>query len=168
VVSEPQLKDSSSGDDVEMVSAERTVPPPLPIRDHEAVAPAVTETLVPAVELAGRGATGASASDALSTINFEVIDLDATELLRNDWDIYEVMQERMLADSVESEVEVPEPTTFVVATSAEAVVLTDREAMLGASVVGQLTPGQGDVGSPAPPTMPEVVEEVLWEAAVCT
>jgi hypothetical protein len=35
------------------------------------------------------------------SLNFEVIDLDATELPSNDYDIYEAVLERMLADPVE-------------------------------------------------------------------
>jgi hypothetical protein len=48
------------------------------------MASAVAETLTPSIALASEGVTGASISDALSTINFEIIDLDATELPNND------------------------------------------------------------------------------------
>jgi hypothetical protein len=44
VVSEPQVRAASGGDDIVMVFAEQAVPSPSPTGDHEAVAPAVTET----------------------------------------------------------------------------------------------------------------------------
>jgi hypothetical protein len=83
-----------------MVSAERTVPLPSPTRDHEAMAPAVTKTLAHSIAFASEGVTGASTSDALSAINFEIIDLDTTELQNNDQDIFEAVLERILADPV--------------------------------------------------------------------
>jgi hypothetical protein len=98
-----------------------------------------------------RGVTEASASGAFSAINFEIIDLDATELPSNDRDIYEVVLERMLANPVESEVEVPEPAAPVGATSDEVAALASGEPTSGATVVGQLTPGQGgEVGGLTP------------------
>jgi hypothetical protein len=82
VVLEPHVEATSGGDNVVMVSAEQAAPPPPPFGDHEAVASAATETLVPATALAGGGAAEVSASGALSTIIFVVIDPDTTELPR--------------------------------------------------------------------------------------
>jgi hypothetical protein len=77
----------------------------------------------------------------LSTINFEVIDLDTTELPSNDRDIYEVVLERMLSDPVESEVEVPDVAAPSAVTSAEVAASASDEPVSGATTVGQLTPG---------------------------
>jgi hypothetical protein len=77
----------------------------------------------------------------LSTINFEVIDLDTTELPSNDWDIYEVVLEHMLSEPVQSEVEVPDVAAPAAATSAEVAASASDEPVSGATTVGQPTPG---------------------------
>jgi hypothetical protein len=84
-----------------MVSNEQTTPPPLPTRDHEAVALAVLENLVPVAAQAGGGATELLTTDTMSAINFKIIDLDAPDLPSNDRDIFEAVLKRMLADPVE-------------------------------------------------------------------
>jgi hypothetical protein len=143
VVSEPQVGAASDGDDVVMMRAKQTTPPPS--RDHEVVTPEASETLVPTTALAGGGATEVLASGALSTINFEVIDLDTTKLPSNDRDIYEAVPERMLADSVESEVEVPEAAASAAATSAEVVTSASGEPVPGVVAAGEPTLGQAEM-----------------------
>jgi hypothetical protein len=107
MMSDPQVETGSGDDDVVMVSAEQVIPPPPPASDHEAITLAETETPTPATAPTGGGAAEASVSGAWSTINLGVIDLDATELPCNDWDIYEVVLECMLADPVKSEIDAP-------------------------------------------------------------
>lgn len=110
--------------------------------------------------------TGASASGALSAVDLGVIDLDATKLPSNDRDIFEAVLERILADPVETEVEVPEPTTSVGATSADATGLVGGELTSGATASKQLTPGQEEnIGGLVISAASEAVEEVLGEPA---
>jgi hypothetical protein len=99
-VLELQVEASSGGNDLVMVSVERTVPLPPPTLDHEAMAPAVAETLAPSTAFASEGMMGASTSGALSAINFGIVDLDTTDLQNNNRDIFEAVLERILADPV--------------------------------------------------------------------
>jgi hypothetical protein len=61
VALELQVGTTSSDGDVVMVSVEQAVPPALPTRDHEVIAPAATETPAPVTALAGGGMAEASA-----------------------------------------------------------------------------------------------------------
>jgi hypothetical protein len=138
VVSEPQVGATSSGGDIVMVFADQvfadqTVPPPLPTRVHEAAAPASSEIPVPVTTLVGGGVTEASVFGAWSTINFEVINLDATELPSNYRDIYVAVLEHMLVDPVESEIEVPKAATSAAATSADVAASASGEPVPGAT-----------------------------------
>jgi hypothetical protein len=114
-----------------------------------------------------------STTDTMSAINFEIIDLDAHNLPSNDRDIYEVVQQHMLADPVELEVEASESAVLVAvaatATSAHAVVPANEEPTSGATAAGQLTPGQAkDVRGLMPLAASEAADEVHGELAAGT
>lgn len=152
-----------------MVPSKQTTPLPLPSRDHEVVASAVTGNPVPAAVSAGGGATEMSPANTMSVLNFEIVVLVASNLPSNNRGIYEAMLECMLADPVESEVEAPEFAMPAAATLAEAAAPADGEPTLGATATGQLSPVQaGDVRGLVPSTASEVAEEVLEESAAET
>jgi hypothetical protein len=110
--------------------------------------------------------TGASASGALSAVDLGVIDLDATKLPSNDRDIFEAVLERILADPVDTEVEVLEPATSVTAIVTDVAGLAGRELTCGATASEQTAPNQGEsIGGLMIPTASEAVEEVLREPA---
>jgi hypothetical protein len=105
----------------------------------------------------------------MSTINFEIINLDAPDLSSNDRDTYEAMLECMLAAPVESEVEALEFTAHAAATSVETAVPTDEGPTSGATTVGQLTSGQArGVGGPVPSAAAEAAEVALGDPATGT
>jgi hypothetical protein len=95
-----------------------------------------------------------------------VIDLDATELPRNDREIFDAMVERVFTDPAILEAEVPGAATSVAATSAEAGASSSVALVPDATVLEQLAPGQGgDVGGLTPSVVPEAAEGVLGESA---
>jgi hypothetical protein len=101
-----------------------------------------------------------------SSLGIRVIDLDATELPSNDWEIFEAVEERVLADLVESEFEVPGDVASAVAAFADAGATSDGAPALGAIVLEQPMPDQGgDVGHPVPSITSKEVEGVLREPA---
>jgi hypothetical protein len=99
---------------------------------------------------------------AMSVSILDIINLDAPDLPSNDKDIYEVVLERMLADLVESGVEAFESAAPMAMASAEVAEPANEEPTPGATVAGQLTPGQARVTKGhEPSTTPEAAKEDL-------
>jgi hypothetical protein len=169
VVTEPMVEAVLGGGDAVAASVEQIVPPPLPTRDHEAMAPSAMETPAPAEAQAGGGATEVSTTDTIFASILEIIDLDAPDLPSNDHDIYESVLERMLVDPVESGAEASGSAAPAAATSAEVEEPANEEPMSGAIVAGQLMPSRaGGVRGPETSIAVEAAEVVLGDPAANT
>jgi hypothetical protein len=95
---EPQAVTSSSGDDVVMVLVDQGAPLPSPTRERDAVEPVAPETSAAGTAPSTRGAEDMSMSRYLTIPSIGVIDLDETELPSNDWEILEVVMNRVFTD----------------------------------------------------------------------
>jgi hypothetical protein len=93
------------------------------------------------------------------------MDLHATELPSNDWEIFDVVVERVFADLAILEDEVPGVVVSIGTASART---SSSVALVPDAVVSkQSAPGQdGDVGGPAPSVASEAVEGILGGSAV--
>jgi hypothetical protein len=101
-------------------------------------------------------------ADAMSTDILEIIDLNAPDLPSNDRDIYEVVLEQMLANSVESGVEASNFVAPVAAASAEAAEPANKEPAPDATAVGQLAWGPtGVFGAPESSAATKAAMEVI-------
>jgi hypothetical protein len=93
------------------------------------------------------------------------MDLHATELPSNDWEIFDVVVERVFADLAILEDEVPGVVVSIGTASART---SSSVALVPDAVVSkQSAPGQdGDVGGPTPSVASEAVEGILGGSAV--
>jgi hypothetical protein len=96
--SEPQAGTSSGGEDVVMVSADEGAAPPLPTRERDATASVAPESSAAGTAPSIEGAEDVSMSRYLTIPGIGVIDLDATELPRNDREILEAVTDQVFID----------------------------------------------------------------------
>jgi hypothetical protein len=135
---EPQAGAGSDGDDVVMVPEDQGAPLPSRTRGLDAAASMAPETLAAGTAPLIGGAEDMSMSRYLTITGIGTIDLDTIELPSNNWEILEVVTDRVFADP----------------------------SLLDAIVLEPPAPHQdGDASGFVSSAMPEAAEGVLGESA---
>jgi hypothetical protein len=88
----------SDGEDVVMVPVDGDSAPPPPVREHDVAMLAAPESSAAATTASVEGTTDTSSSRYVDFPGIRIIDIDATELPSNDWEIREVATEQMFVD----------------------------------------------------------------------